>query len=663
VLRFSKISLISRFRLVLGAIAIALVAWLVFGSSKPWQFSLADQENWKVSDFARYYSFWAAILNVVVLAALILSARWWASSMPRIPAIKPSKPVWFWPLVIGAVLFSAVCAGQRMNFGFAHDEDYSARRVIAGSYKEKGNGDVVPEKLKWTETFYYYRKPNNHPLHSILSRVCHTAMRAVAPGSGWESWKVREWVIRIPAYLAGVGAIAMMAVFLRRLHSPLVAVIVAWLMALHPWHIRYASEARGYSLLIFFIPVVLYFWLRATQENRWRWWLLFGLAEFLLIYSYPGAAYILVVLNLATAAWLVWKAKGCGSWTTVGRWFAVNCFAGMIAWQLMLPLVPQLQEYMKTGEARLPLTYEWHYNTATHFLTGTSWSKARIPSPPHPEVKPYAVRHPVFFGAVVGGGFALLCIGYAALFFRKPGDVRIAAATLLFPGLIGYAVAKSAQQWLFEWYLIYLLPGLIVGVAVGAVCVGNWLATRTRAAWVPGVCGAVVVLGYAIFSQPFRAWYCENPLEPVKESVLSIRGTLDPNAPIQKERLTGIILGKAWYYDTRAEHVKTPEEFIALLQKADRENKPLYFMVPHPWAAVFNTPKLWRLFNEAGLFENYQTFIGFDETHNRVVAKYVPKSAQGFDIEAFFRGREATPDPYLKPLLAPNKPVIQSAVR
>jgi hypothetical protein len=45
-------------------------------------------------------------------------------------------------------------------------------------------------------------------------------------------------------------------------------------------------------------------------------------------------------------------------------------------------------------------------------------------------------------------------------------------------------------------------------------------------------------------------------------------------------------------------------------------------------AAAFNVPKLWRLFNESGLFSGYVYFRGLDQTNDRVIARYEPGSAQ-----------------------------------
>ena len=79
--------------------------------------------------------------------------------------------------------------------------------------------------------------------------------------------------------------------------------------------------------------------------------------------------------------------------------------------------------------------------------------------------------------------------------FRRPWpEGPIVAATLLVPGFVGFAVAKLLQQSLFEWYLIYLLPGLVAGAAVGAVVAGRWLANKSKRDWLEMLPGLVLVL-------------------------------------------------------------------------------------------------------------------------------------------------------------------------
>jgi hypothetical protein len=140
-----------------------------------------------------------------------------------------------------------------------------------------------------------------------------------------------------------------------------------------------------------------------------------------------------------------------------------------------------------------------------------------------------------------------------------------------------------------------------------------------------------------------------------------MRGTLDPNDPAHKDRLTGVLLTLDDYYDPRAKLIETPDDFMKLLHAADEQGKPLYIMAAHPWAAAFKVPQLWRLFNESGLFTEYLYFRGLDQTNDRVVAHYRPGSARDFSPAAFLRGREGIPDANDPPLKFPNKPIIYPA--
>ena len=87
--------------------------------------------------------------NLGVLVVLIFTAGWWAAPKPtRRPSLGARSPRWFWPLIVAAMIFCGVAASMRMNYGFAHDEDYSARQVIAGSYKVGPDGKVSPREAQ-----------------------------------------------------------------------------------------------------------------------------------------------------------------------------------------------------------------------------------------------------------------------------------------------------------------------------------------------------------------------------------------------------------------------------------------------------------------------------------------------------------------------------------
>ena len=102
----------------------------------------------------------------------------------------------------------------------------------------------------------------------LLRRSCCSQQRfsAVRP-EGFS-----EAVLRIPSLLAGLGSIVMGARRLRRRSFSRAALILALPMAIHPWHVRYSTEARGYTMLISFLIAGIYFLLAALEEGRRRSW-------------------------------------------------------------------------------------------------------------------------------------------------------------------------------------------------------------------------------------------------------------------------------------------------------------------------------------------------------------------------------------------------------
>jgi uncharacterized membrane protein len=77
----------------------------------------------------------------------------------------------------------------------------------------------------------------------------------------------------------------------REMGMPWVGLGAAGLLALHPWHVRYAVEARGYSLMMFFMCLMLLALIRALTTNKVAAWTLFALAEAGCLLSFAGSLY------------------------------------------------------------------------------------------------------------------------------------------------------------------------------------------------------------------------------------------------------------------------------------------------------------------------------------------------------------------------------------
>jgi 4-amino-4-deoxy-L-arabinose transferase-like glycosyltransferase len=643
-----------RYRVALSGIALGLGSWLAFVADKPWRFDLTQTASWNLAKLVGFYSFWAGTFNLGLLGILIWTAPWWAGGEVRRKSdTRPrSFSRFFWIGVIGAMTFLGSLASQRLDFGLAHDEDLSARRAIVGEYILREDGSLLPPELRWRNTFFDYRKPTNHVLYSVLARSAWTAWRVFAPAGDWQ---ISEWVVRLPAWLAGISALLVLAVLVAKIGGDLAGVTSAWLLALHPWFLRYSSEARGYSLLLLLLPGMLLFWLRATRENLWRWWLGFGACQFLVLWVYPAAIYILIILNSLTAWWLIRESIRQPGDIRFRRWLAANLMAAIAATQAILPLVPQFLNYLKTApEARQPLTRSWLIELSSNLLVGTGWNKSASLDSPYVELAPQANQHPIVFACLL----ALLAVAIVTGIVRAtrwmwPQGI-IVVLTLLAPAATAAAVAKASNQWLFEWYLIYLLPGLVALAAIG-IC-GN----REPSLQLPWrvIAAFAVLLIYAGFSEPIRSPICNRPFDPIKQVAMSMRGTLKPTAQSGNERLTASFPNHLSYYDPHAQRLKTPADLQKMMQRADSEQKPLYVSAYHPWGAVFGCPELWRLFYESGLFVDFAIHHGIENLEDRVVARYQPGALAEFDIEEFLRGKHPIPNP-----LQPPKAYVKKSSR
>ena len=643
-----------RYRLALTLVALGLSSWLIFSADKPWRFDTTKAAHWNLGEIVGFYSFWAGVCNLGLVGVLIWTARWWADPGDPTSAESPprrSSSRLFWIGTIGAMIFAGMLSSQRLRFGLAHDEDLSARRAIVGEYTVAVDGSVLPAKLKWQNTFFEYRKPTNHVLYSVVARSFWTIWGVFAHP---EDRQIREWVIRLPAWLAGVSSLLALALLVARLGGELSGVAAAWLLALHPWFLRYAAEARGYSLLLLMVPVMLLFWLRATRENLWRWWLGFGTCQFFVLWDYPAAIYIILVLNGLTGWWLVREWKRQPTDTRLKRWLAANVMAALPANQMMLPLVPQLLNYLGTApEARQPLKLSWLIDTSSSLFVGAGWSKSGLLNSPYIELAPYVHEHPIIFAFLVALLTGAAIAGAARLARSMWPQGMIVGLTGVVPAVVAAGVAKATNQWLFEWYLIYLLPGLIAVVAIGACgrSEGTW-----RLPW--RITAAIAILAaYAGFSAPIRKRICQTPMDPIKEVVMSMRGTLNPSARSGSERLTASFPNHLSYYDPHVRRVKTAADLQKVMQDSDKAGKALYVTAYHPWGVVFGSPDVWRLFYESGLFVDFVIHHGMDNIQDRVVARYQPNAIADFKLEEFLRGKRAVPNPLQPPTAYPQKPL------
>ncbi len=627
--RFRNLSPANRIRVLLGAVAILLLAYLLF-AGKPWSVP-RPWVDLKISQFATVYLWIAAALNLVLTGVLAATVGWWIRPL-NLPddraAVSAGRfRLWFWPLVGVAMLITAVTGWPRLGQSLWHDEAYPVRRTIVGDYKQKDDGTLKLDAVKWDETLFYFKKPN-HVLHSAICRVFNDTWRTVARPDGLQ---FSETAIRLPTYLAGIASIATIALLLRVLGFPSAGVLAAFLFALHPWHLRYATEARSYAFVLCLVPLLFYFFIQAIRQGKWRWWLGYAVTQFVLMYFYPTCVYVLVVLNLCAVPAIWWRAgRSVETLTLGGRWLVANVLAGMAFLQMMLPIVPQLLAYLKETGGLGEVDYRWTQNFLAHLLSGMPWSYTLRYDSDYVELYPWAVNHPGLFVLT-----ALLAIAFLILGIRRlivSGRIpALLVLPMLLPAVLCYAQMRATSSHMYEWYIIFILPGVVALVALGLDELIS--GPRSKVGRAAGLAFAVVLVSaYAAWTGSVRADLTGRSMQPNRESVLLTRLNLDPYDPSQDAIITATFFGEPYPYDPRMEVFRTMEKFVETMHRADAENKALYVNLGYLVTVEGEHPNKYTLLKNSGLFEDLGLLKGLEIMQSRHVFRYIPGSAAGFDF-------------------------------
>jgi hypothetical protein len=386
-------------------------------------------------DAAKQGSLLAVALNVVLLGALLLTRRWWSlggqaggppaaasgdggagpSSLAEAGAAGPGlKPALFWSLL---ALILVVAAGLRVPLAGSSlwwDEVWQARNASVGEWRpdKKNPGQLKFRETTFAQALWNYRKPANHPPMAVASKACHEVWKKA---TGAQPGAFNEFVLRLPGFAASLAGIALIALLLRAWGLPGAGLIAAIFLALHPWHIRYGIDNRGYTFLVPLTLIGLWaFWracgprtaafqaasgedapektdsesldstsspastgghertaaFKAASEaaadptptatrgqdghsTGWAWWL-FGLTQALILWSHLLSVWVCLAL-CATGVWWIWRQHTSPDrWRRLARLVAVQVAGAMVFFQLFLPNLLQAARWgEKNQDGRL----------------------------------------------------------------------------------------------------------------------------------------------------------------------------------------------------------------------------------------------------------------------------------------------------------------------
>jgi hypothetical protein len=611
--------------ILLALATIGIIVLLIV--RKPWQWNLPPGGKMRIVDYVRIYSWWAAAANVLLIAALAVTAKWWMrpSSGGLFHLPRPPMPRWFLPLTIVAMAVCAVFGFQRLGQSFWDDEVYAMRRAIQGQWRRNDDGSIKFRPVSWQETFWFFDKPQ-HQLHSIVTRLVLDAWRTVAKPGGLG---FREDVARIPSYAAGILSVGAIAFLLWRLGFPGAGVLAAFLCVIHPWHIRYASEMRAYSFMFLLVPLAYLFLIEALHTGRWAWWAAFAGSLLALMYSNALHLYPAAGAGLCGLAAIISRCRTPGAHIQLARFVVVMLAAAMVFLQLMLPCVPQFLEYLRTSAVRGSLDGRWLSSYFGLLFAGVPWSSTGREVSPYMELYPQAVSYPVAFQALISATLIFLALGTRRLIVSGPVH-RLVALALLITAPLAYGISWACGNYLFEWYLLFLLPGVIVLTGAG---LDNARQTLSRKS---GTLAFLIVIvffaAYITLTTPQRRWLLHRPLQQIRESAQMTRPVLDPFAKANQDILTASFIGPPDPYDANVIIFRSVRELAAIIARADEQGKSLFINFGFLTTAQMRFRPILDLINDPAFFEKVAELQGFDPINDRYVYRYKPKSAFARDL-------------------------------
>jgi hypothetical protein len=465
----------SRIGLGLGAVCAGFflmgLVWLGFGDDHVLSQSLKRRAHGRELRLEHHMALGferAAWAGLIVGGAGVVTLGWWGrrevGGGRRVAAGWVRAPIpWRAVVVAGglSMVVSAGLRGPRLGHSFWTDEAYAARAYVWGVNERADDGGMVHRPVAWSRALFLNERSNNHLWCTVEARVAHWVWRVVGGHAGTE---FSEVAMRMPAFIWGVGTVGA-TTLLGAMLAGRGGLAAGLLLGVHPWHVRFATEMRGYSAMLLALVLGLIFLRQALSDGRWRWWLLTAAMNLWALLAFAGSLYFPLVTCGLAACWLV--RVRC--WTWLSRLVLANALAGVCFLWIYGPSLSQLSEYLRRGNAvsAYRVTAGWLGQLGESLCLGVPWSVMSL------EWREVAwVPSATVAGWATAAVAGLLVLRVAAWSWWCPrlllGPTLLGGAAAL---MIGQSVAMGTL--LLMWYLLPVLLGLVLLLGI---CPDPWAA-------------------------------------------------------------------------------------------------------------------------------------------------------------------------------------------
>lgn len=605
-----------------------IVCWRYLDQSKPpsaMRFTRQAAEGLKhnLSDYVEMGLWQGALIHLGLSLLLLLTVRWWSQPLvhtleTRLPSTTTLRPITFYAVLVVLLLAATALRLPRLDLSYWGDEGWALSAYVHGNYKptdgSNWQGDLTFKPATWQATLWNDQNGGNHYFFSLLQRLTLSAWRTFydLPDTAFS-----ESISRLPPLLAGLLSIALAALLLRWLGRPRAGLWLGLLLALHPWHIRYSTEARGYALMLCLFLAFIWFLLLAARTGRWRAWLGVAISAFLCVWSWKLAALSVFTANAVVLLHflLARSAPLSARLSAAARLVVANLTAAAFCIAMVMPAVLQSPEvtarFQRMGK---PMNLSWLQNSFSGVFIGAPWSRAAKDSPVEAPLSEALIQQPVIatFGTLAV--LLLMALGGLALWRARPLLAQLCLALFL-ASAIGAALFKwrLGVEWIYWYFYPLILPAMTL-FAAGIETL--WLRCSARSSpsssRLQPFClalTAVIPIAWIHTITPFSLLNLKHPYEAQRESFLATRGQHEPwTAAGPHSGPSPIITCHLWrhidLYDPRALlNVRDVQALQQQMIRADQLDGELYFVVGMIGFAEATSPDLIALLRDPRYFQ------------------------------------------------------------
>jgi mannosyltransferase len=442
------------------------------------------------------------------------------------------------------VMLGAVLRFYQLNTGLWFDEIVT---VI---------GSVRPPFL---EILTQFPSNNEHPLYSLLAHVSVTLL-GEAP-----------WTVRLPSVLFGVAAIPALYLLGTAVTSVFEALLAASILTVSYHHIWFSQNARGYTLLLFWVVVSTHLLLRWLAEGRTSLAVAYAMVSALGAYTHLTMVFVCVSHCVVCAVELLRRdasARTHSNWLQAAVAFGG---AGLLTLLLYAPKLSDVQDFFLRevnfgGQVATPMWALWEAVRGLQIGFGALW------------------------GIVVGG----VIFGAGMWSYFRQNAPALFLFLLPIPLTLGLVIAMGRP--VFPRFVFFALGfGLLITVR-GASTVGRWIgeASRARNPQTAAMLGAALVTAGAIVvsvrSLPYGYRYPKQDFAGAAAFVEQTRQEDDPVAVVGATSAVPMrdYLGKTW------PRVDRGVELRQLMVKG----KDVWVVFTLPAYVAAGQPEVWALLQQ-----------------------------------------------------------------